>query len=86
MVSILDAAGEEVVRYTLDYAAARVLEQAAMLYYHTLNPNNPMNNQINGMSRRKWGIYRLTAINMLKYSDNALTNEMLCLLEDAMGG
>ena len=34
----------------IDYVAVRSLEQALMFYYHTINKNNPANNQINGIS------------------------------------
>ena len=38
---------------------ARGLEQYLIMYYSTLNRNNPMNNQINGIARnnRKYNIY-----------------------------
>jgi hypothetical protein len=34
----------------LDYAQCRVVEQAGMVYYHTINRNNPKHNQIRGIS------------------------------------
>ena len=34
----------------LSYEACRAFEQAGMAYYHTINRNNPLNNQIRGIS------------------------------------
>ena len=43
----------------LNKLEARGLEQYLIMYYSTLNRNNPMNNQINGIARnnRKYNIY-----------------------------
>jgi RHS repeat-associated protein len=40
----------EIVAECVSYERARGLEQTLMLYYHTLNSSNKMNNQINGIS------------------------------------
>ena len=73
-----------VIASELTYAEARVLEQAAMLYYHTLLPgvDNNMHNQINGISPNHWKDYKTTFENMKKYIWNQVTNEILNWIED----
>ena len=71
----------KIIEENLTYSQARALEQTLMLYYHTLNRSNPINNQINGVSIRKWPYYRLVAIDFLKYWENQLSNELLNMLE-----
>ncbi len=61
----------------LSYFEARALEQAGMLYHHTINKGNKTNNQINGISPVYWDIYRDWAKKALDYGWNQMTNELL---------
>ena len=68
----------------LDYNTARGLEQAYMLYHHTLNTFNKMNNQINGISpiNPKISIYVDAAKDFLNnYGGNQISNALLCWSE-----
>ena len=69
-----------VVAKNLTYAEARALEEAGMLYYHTINTADKMNNQINGISPSFWGTYKEFAKGTLEYAENQMTNEILCWL------
>lgn len=64
----------------LSYEEARGIEQVYMLYYHTINTKNAMNNQINGISpyNKKLGSYLETAKGALGYLWNQVSNEVLC--------
>ena len=46
--------GRDLVYYIdgLNYLTCRALEQGGMMYYHTINRDNPINNQIRGISPR----------------------------------
>ena len=68
-----------VIQPNLNYAEARAIEQAAMVYYHTINTANKMNNQINGISplNPKLGIYKEAALGMIDYAWNQVSNEIL---------
>ena len=70
----------EIVASNLTLAEARALEQSGMLYYHTINTANKMNNQINGVAEKFWDFYKLVAIGTLEYAENQLTNAILCWL------
>ena len=61
---------------SLKYAEARGLEEIGMIVCHTLNPSNPINNQIHGISPRNknGGIYMEAAY---KYLDNHIENFIL---------
>ena len=63
----------------LDYATARGLEEIGMIQCHTLNPGNPKNNQIHGISsqNKKGGLYMEAAGN---YLSNKAENWVLNLL------
>ncbi len=61
----------------LNYHEARALEQAGMVYHHTINTANKMNNQINGIAPKYWGIYKEIALGTLNYEWNRMTNEIL---------
>lgn len=63
----------------LSYEAARGVEQTYMLYHHTINTQNKMNNQINGISpnNKKLGIYMEAAKGALGYAWNQVSNEVL---------
>ncbi|MDY4201446.1 MAG: RHS repeat-associated core domain-containing protein, partial [Schaedlerella sp.] len=63
----------------LNYYEARGLEQTYMLYYHTINTANKMNNQINGISLKNPQLQRyLTAAEgALGYMWNQVSNEVL---------
>ena len=61
----------------LSYAEARGLEEIGMIECHTLNPSNPVNNQIHGISIRnkKGGTYMEAAIDyLLNRAENSLLN------------
>ena len=68
-----------VIQSNLNYAEARAIEQAAMVYYHTINTANKMNNQINGISsfNPKLGDYKEAALGVLGYAWNQVSNEIL---------
>lgn len=63
----------------LDYDTARGMEQSLMLYYHTLNTANKMNNQINGVSpaNPNGSKYMAAAEGFMKYAENQISNEIL---------
>ncbi len=61
---------------------ARALEQAAMIYYHTKNTANRMNNQINSIAYKKWSEYKAIARGVLDYTWNKMTNEILYWIEN----
>ena len=67
----------DVLESGLSLKQARALEQAGMAYYHTINSANKMNNQINGVAPKYWGVYKPIALNALKYGWNKMTNEIL---------
>ena len=60
----------------LSYIQARGIEQYYMLVYHTLNPEDPQNNQINGISIKNpnLNVYKNS---VLDYFENQLSNEFL---------
>ena len=61
----------------LSYAEARGLEEIGMIECHTLNPSNPINNQIHGISirNRKGRSYMEAAIDyLLNRAENSLLN------------
>ena len=80
----------KVIATNLNYAQARVLEQVAMLYFHTLKPVSEFGieasafNQINGISKKNWKKY-LPMVNPadlpLSYTYNQITNEILNIME-----
>ena len=63
----------------LTYGQARGLEQTLMLYYHTINPSDPKNNQINGISPQNGnkGNYIGAAEGVSGYIWNQISNEVL---------
>ena len=63
----------------LTYEAARGVEQTYMLYHHTINTQNKMNNQINGISpkNKNLGMYMEAAKGALGYAWNQVSNEVL---------
>lgn len=67
----------EVIASNLTFAEARALEQAGMEYYHTINTENRMNNQINGIASSKWKKFKEVARGALEYEWNRMTNEIL---------
>ncbi len=67
----------EVVATGLSYHEARALEQAGMLYHHTVNTADKMNNQINGVSPKLWNVFTSIAEGTLNYTWNKMTNEIL---------
>jgi len=68
----------EVLATGLSYGEARALEQAGMIYHHTLNTADKMNNQVNGISPKFWGDFILVAEGTINYAWNNMTNEILC--------
>lgn len=75
-------------RFSLDFVViksdfnrieARGIEQIEMLHYHTINTNNKMNNQINGISpsNPNLGKYMEAGRRVLKYMENQISNEIL---------
>jgi hypothetical protein len=66
----------------LNLLEARALEQAGMVYYHTINTTNKMNNQINGIAPKCWGAFKEIALGTLNYIDNKMTNAILCWAEN----
>ena len=67
----------------LTYAVARGLEEIAMIQCHTLNPSNPKNNQIHGISERNvMGEYYMEAA--CNYLFNRAEDFILNLLEDGL--
>ena len=69
----------QIIKDGLSYEAARGVEQTYMLYYHTINTSNEMNNQINGISpnNKKIGVYITAAKGALGYTWNQVSNEIL---------
>lgn len=69
----------QIIKDGLSYEAARGIEQTYMLYHHTINTKNKMNNQINGISpnNQKIGIYINAAKGVLGYTWNQVSNEIL---------
>ncbi len=61
----------------LNLPEARALEQAGMMYYHTINTANKMNNQINSVSPKYWGLFKQLALGTLDYGWNQMSNEIL---------
>ena len=63
----------------LSAEAARGIEQIEMLYYHTLNTSNKINNQINGISPNNKNLlkYMEAGRGALKYTENQISNEIL---------
>ena len=66
----------------LTYLEARAYEQAAMLYHHTINTANKMNNQINGISPSNWKPFQLIGLGALQYTENQMSNEILYWTEN----
>ena len=71
-----------IIGYNLTYAQVRGLEQALMLYCHTIDNTNSQNNQINGISLSNGNIdeYINAAQGALGYLWNQFSNEVLCWL------
>ena len=67
----------EVIASGLNLPEARALEQAGMAYHHTLNTSNKMNNQINSIAPKYWGVFKEVAIGVLNYGWNQMSNEIL---------
>ena len=67
----------EIIASGLNFSESRALEQAGMAYYHTINTANKMNNQINGVSPKYWGIFKELALGVLNYGWNQMSNEIL---------
>lgn len=61
----------------LNLLEARALEQAGMMYHHTINTANKMNNQINGIAPKYWGVFKEIALGTLNYAENKMSNEIL---------
>ncbi|MBR5323081.1 MAG: hypothetical protein IKU48_06010 [Clostridia bacterium] len=72
----------KIIQDDLTYEQARAVEQASMLFHHTINTANKANNQINGISPKNWDYYKEVARGFLNYSYNQVSNEILCWLED----
>ena len=66
----------------LTYYEARAIEQALMLYYHTINKQNAMNNQINGIAPNFWDVYKIVALSVPEYIWNKVSNEILNWIEN----
>ena len=71
----------QVIQDGLTRGQARAVEQASMLYYHTINTANKVNNQINGIAPKYWGAYKEIAKGVLEYVGNQASNEILYWLE-----
>ena len=71
----------EVVAPGLTYGEARALEQASMVYYHTINTAHKMHNQINGIAPKYWDAFKEVALGTMDYAENKITNEILCWAE-----
>lgn len=69
----------EIIADDLSYEQSRGVEQAFMLYHHTINTTNAMNNQINGISPRnvQIDVYMKAAEGALGYAWNQVSNEVL---------
>ena len=67
----------DVIASGLNLSEARALEQAGMVYYHTINTANNMNNQINSVSPKYWGAFKDLALGTLNYGWNQMSNEIL---------
>lgn len=67
----------EVIASGLNLPEAGALEQAGMAYHHTLNTSNKMNNQINSIAPKYWGVFKEVAIGVLNYGWNQMSNEIL---------
>lgn len=67
----------EVVATGLTRSEARALEQAGMLYHHTINTANKTSNQINGVAPKYWDPMKTIARGTLDYTWNQMTNEIL---------
>ncbi len=63
----------------LNAIEARGVEQIQMMYHHTINNANRMNNQINGISplNPKLGMYMAAGRSALSYLENQISNEIL---------
>ena len=71
-----------VIQDNLTLEEAKALEQAGMIYFHTINTANKMNNQINGIAQIKWDKYKKIATGVLEYSWNQMSNEILYWLNN----
>ena len=67
----------EVLASGLTLHEARALEQSTMLYYHTINTSNKMNNQINSIAPKFWNRFKEIALGTINYAGNQLSNEIL---------
>ncbi len=67
----------KIVASGLSLPEARSLEQAGMLYHHTINTKDKMNNQINGVAPKYWGAFKEIASGTTKYGWNQMSNEIL---------
>lgn len=58
---------------------ARGVEQIQMMYHHTVNTSNKLNNQINGISPRNpnLSMYMEAGRGVLSYLENKISNEIL---------
>ena len=63
----------------LNAIEARGVEQIQMMYHHTVNTSNKMNNQINGISPRNpnLSMYMEAGRGVLSYLENKISNEIL---------
>ena len=68
-----------IIEPNLNYYQARGLEQIYMLYYHTKNTKDRMNNQINGISpsNKLLNAYMEAGRGAISYLDNQISNEIL---------
>ena len=67
----------QVVATGLNLWQAKALEQAAMIFHHTINTADKRNNQINGIAPMNWDPMKNIAMGTLDYLWNKLTNEIL---------
>ena len=62
----------------LDYPNCRAIEQAGMIYHHTINTSDPLYNQIRGISPRNKSRYNyMAAIADLVFTDLYPDNSLL---------
>ena len=63
----------------LNAIEARGVEQIQMMYHHTVNTSNKMNNQVNGISPRNpnLSMYMEAGRGVLSYLENKISNEIL---------
>ena len=73
----------EIVARNLTLNEARALEEAGMIYFHTIHRDREYkrNNQINGVAPKFWERFKVYAKGTLDYADNKLTDAILCWTE-----